>query len=125
MTTTEWTEVEATTGTTTNAQGYSWSWSRPRQWLKVADYGLRDEKGRAVGGVARIIERPAGEKLNNGTDAVRPVTKYDVCVQPQRNGQDFGASVPSTSCPTLRAAMDVANKKMNQQERSYEKKFGR
>jgi UPF0288 family protein (methanogenesis marker protein 3) len=80
----------------------------------VADFGLVDDKGRAVGGEATVTSVVRGD-----------TTTYSVLVQPTRNGQSFGASQDAKRAESLDAAFKAARAGLARQAKSYAKKFAK
>lgn len=122
-----------------------------RTWekLTIEDYGLRDEKGRTVGGYAHIqktqllariatdgtlifptwVKDPVG---HNGTwryddgaaaaDAAH-IVAFDVEIRATRNGATFGAIPRSTYYATIEQARVAARKGLDNQRKRYAKKY--
>ena len=87
----------------------------------LVDHDLKDEKGRHVGGSATIVLLPkdfASVYTKDGT------LLYRLMVYPTRNGETFGSSNSFSFHATLPQAQTQAHLKLEQQAKSYRKKYG-
>lgn len=73
-----------------------------------ADFGIRDEKGRAVGGMAWVMAHDG---------------QYTVRVQATRDGEKYGALTPSRIFSDSFAVQDFYMKRFADQAKSYAKKY--
>lgn len=120
---------------------------------QIVDHGMIDEKGRKVGGFARIMQNPfmttmrrrednlggapAGTSHacladkpsnlwweNTGEEFKADSRKFLVQIFATRNEESFGAYPSSTKHDTLEAAQAHAEKAMLKQAKTYAKKYG-
>lgn len=96
----------------------------PESWSSQSfDYGVRDNKGRVIGGRVSIRKRFAckrdadgkivfGEDRHAVEDLDRPF--FEVCHHALRDGRGFGAIPRGTNCATLEAAKVLAAKKVKE-----------
>ncbi len=118
------------------------------------DHGLTDEKGRKVGGYARVQQNgflstmrrrdddlggsPAGTSFacspdkasdqwweNTGEEYKADSRKFLAQIFATRNGNSFGAYPSSTKHDTLEAAQAHCEKAIAKQAKAYEKKYGK
>lgn len=79
-------------------------------FLGAVDYGLKDEKGRKVGGLLIIRHTLLDSFLGN--------------IQATRDGWKFGAITPHAEYPSLEEAKAALEKKAAQSMKRFQKKYG-
>ena len=77
----------------------------------VVEYGLRDDKGRSIGGYAVI-------------SIGYPNPGVWLRTQATRNGKTYGAITNRTECSSLEQAKALAEKKLQAAAKRYAKQFG-
>jgi hypothetical protein len=77
--------------------------------IVVCDFGIKDEKGRAVCGVLTVYDLSIGGMTG--------------CVQAGRDGARYGASQRSKSFTSLEQALEYARVQWAKQAKSYAKKY--
>ena len=87
----------------------------------VADYGLVDERGRTVGGIAKIWETTT--MWRDGQVVQREAPAYSTAPQATRNGVRYGASQPDAVFATMEEAQAYAMTKFTAQAKSYARKY--
>jgi hypothetical protein len=87
----------------------------------VADYGLVDERGRSVGGIAKIYETTT--MWRGGQLVQREAVAYCTAPQAARNGVGYGASQSERVFPTMEEAQAYAVTKFTAQAKAYAKKY--
>jgi hypothetical protein len=104
----------------------TWTEVAPGDWnSQDFDYGVRDAKGRAVGGFVRL-ER-LFPRVNRRTESGDWVTErtgpdfYYVTHNTTRDGRGFGAIPNGTRCSTLEEAKTLASKKVNEARRRFQR----
>jgi hypothetical protein len=93
-------------------------------WSNTVDHGIRDEKGRAVGGYAGIhfLRPPPPDSMwqyGAGREG-----KYELEVYAARDGKKYGAIPRGTVYDTLEEAQAAAAAKLAKQRAAYAKKYG-
>ncbi len=98
--------------------------------LTLADFGILDEKARRVGGSIQIQTCATRWVNSTHTDGVYVAgyaapceTYYAARVNPTRNDENFGATQPAKTYPTLEAARTASMKKLEAQAARYAKKY--
>lgn len=91
-----------------------WTEYQPDYWKSdVVDHGLRDGKGRSIGGFAKISPRWTG--------AEERLPGFVLGIYATRDGKKFGAIPPYTIVPSVEAGQVLAEKKLVEQHRRFEK----
>lgn len=80
----------------------------------VADHGVRDDKGRKIGG---RVDIDPGTGINSGTFTVR--------VHATRDGVTFGALRKASRYKNVREALEAATRKVLEQRKAYARKYGK
>lgn len=85
-----------------------------------ADYGVKDEKGRAVGGYARL----EGPNPSYARWQPNAQDKWALWTGATRNSVSFGASTEAAFYNTEEEARAAAVKKLAAAQKRYQKKYG-
>jgi hypothetical protein len=94
---------------------------------QVFDYGVKDAKGRTVGGAVHVELRVPSVTFRNeaGQWVTEPTGKpafYYVTHSARRDGRHFGSSFPrGTRCSTLEEGKTVAGKKVQEARRRFQR----
>lgn len=94
----------------------------------LAEFGVRDKQGRAVGYKWRIFsvtytEVPEGQRSGYRLDGALPLKHLEVDAYPTRDGKHYGASGRNIPCITQAEAEAIIAKRIEQARKRETKRF--
>lgn len=100
-------------------------WGEHNIRSNTVEYGLRDDKGRSIGGYA-VIEYGTFYKYGPDYKLESVVRTGAVFLRTQatRDGKTYGAIANRTECSSLEQAKTLAEKKLQTAAKRYAKQFG-
>lgn len=109
--------------------GAALTWTGPTPWgpewtrweSNKVDFGLKDNKGRAIGSYVEIIERYERTIYGEGKVRYEGRRRFYVSTNALRDGKKFGAIPRDTAVDSLEAAKQLGEKKIAEASKRYAK----